>query len=105
MLVNSSSHSPTTEEHAQTTTWSLGWHSVSKVLSSNTIPYLISGFYRVVRNVYTLFDYGDFIQDSTTLADPYIQLLSITSTSEGIYSSDFLPSGHAFDNDWILSHV
>ncbi|KAF9046535.1 aspartic peptidase domain-containing protein [Panaeolus papilionaceus] len=35
-----------------------------------------------MRNVYTLFDYGDFIQGSTTLADPYIQLLSITSTSE-----------------------
>ncbi|PPR00466.1 hypothetical protein CVT24_004527 [Panaeolus cyanescens] len=35
-----------------------------------------------MRNVYTLFDYGDFVVNSTSLADPYVQLLSITDVAE-----------------------
>ncbi|CAA7262972.1 unnamed protein product [Cyclocybe aegerita] len=35
-----------------------------------------------MRNVYSLFDYGDFIEGSTALEDPYIQLLSITNMTE-----------------------
>ncbi|KAH6912750.1 aspartic peptidase domain-containing protein [Coprinopsis sp. MPI-PUGE-AT-0042] len=41
-----------------------------------------------MRNVYTLFDYGDFVANSTDLADPYIQLLSVTDPEEA--HSDFL---------------
>jgi hypothetical protein len=37
----------------------------------------------VVRNVYTLINFGDFIADSTNKADPYIQFLSITDPAEG----------------------
>jgi len=40
-----------------------------------------------VRNVYSLFDYGDFIQNSSTLKNPYIQLHSITDMTEGTFFS------------------
>ena len=40
-----------------------------------------------VRNVYSLFDYGDFNQNSSTLKNPYIQLHSITDMAEGIFFS------------------
>src|SRR5579863_3316372 len=34
---------------------------------------------RIVRNFYTLFDYGNFIEDSSNdRSDPYVQLLSLT---------------------------
>ncbi|KAF8158193.1 aspartic peptidase domain-containing protein [Crassisporium funariophilum] len=35
-----------------------------------------------MRNVYTLFDYGDYIDNSPDLMDPYIQMLSITNMTE-----------------------
>ncbi|KIY63915.1 acid protease [Cylindrobasidium torrendii FP15055 ss-10] len=35
-----------------------------------------------LRNTYTLFDYGDFIDDEANQGDPYIQLLSITDPAE-----------------------
>lgn len=35
-----------------------------------------------VRNAYTLFDYGDFVEDtSEDLGDPFIQLLSVTDVN------------------------
>src|SRR5688572_23236462 len=37
----------------------------------------------LVRNVYTLFDYGDFINGSLNLLDPYIQMLSTTTRDQG----------------------
>ncbi|KAJ7159735.1 aspartic peptidase domain-containing protein [Mycena filopes] len=41
-----------------------------------------------LRNVYTLINFGDFVADSTSKADPYIQLLSITDPAEA--HSDFV---------------
>ncbi|TFK40751.1 aspartic peptidase domain-containing protein [Crucibulum laeve] len=41
-----------------------------------------------MRNVYTLFDYGDFVLGFNTTKDPYIQLLSITNATEA--HSDFV---------------
>ncbi|KAF8964425.1 aspartic peptidase domain-containing protein [Flammula alnicola] len=35
-----------------------------------------------MRNVYSLFDYGDFVKNSTDLNNPYVQLLSITDMVE-----------------------
>ncbi|KAJ7213840.1 acid protease [Mycena pura] len=35
-----------------------------------------------LRNVVTLINFGDFVEDSTSKADPYIQLLSITNPAE-----------------------
>jgi len=45
---------------------------------------LISSELRSVRNVYSLFNYGDFAQNSTDRDDPYVQLLSITNLTEGV---------------------
>ena len=41
-----------------------------------------------MRNVYALFDYGDFLVDQKDKkADPYIQFLSITDKGEGVSST------------------
>lgn len=39
--------------------------------------------YPSVRNVYVLFDYGDFIAGSTKQGSPYIKMLSVTNRSDG----------------------
>jgi hypothetical protein len=42
-----------------------------------------------VRNFYTLFDYGNFVEDtSNDRGDPYVQLLSVTDSSTA--KSDFI---------------
>ncbi|SRR6266436_2567510 len=44
---------------------------------------------RVVRNFYTLFDYGNFVSDSSNdRGDPYIQLLSLTDPTTAL--ADFV---------------
>lgn len=61
--------------------WCLAWHSVRPITctpdrnGSNAL-------HPPVRNVYTLFDYGDFIPSSDEKDPPYIQLLSTTEPSE-----------------------
>ncbi|TRM63783.1 aspartic peptidase domain-containing protein [Schizophyllum amplum] len=57
-----------------------------------------------IRNVYALFNYGDFLVDSKGKADPYIQLLSTTDPSEA--HSDFVKvrlNGDASAGDNTLS--
>jgi hypothetical protein len=39
---------------------------------------------KLVRNVYMLMNYGDFIIGTTDRADPYVQFLSTTDPAEGI---------------------
>lgn len=41
-----------------------------------------------MRNVYSLFDYGDFIENSSKVSSPYVQLFSITDMAEA--HSDFV---------------
>jgi hypothetical protein len=84
-LIHSFNLSHMTGVTAQIMTWFLGWLSVSfgfffefKTFSLPLTP---------VRNVYSLFDYGDFIQNSSTLKNPYIQLHSITDMTEGTFFS------------------
>lgn len=72
------------EVTAQIMTWFLGWLSVSFGI------FLLQNLFITptpVRNVYSLFDYGDFIQNSSTLKNPYIQLYSITDMIEGTFFS------------------
>src|SRR5882757_11035664 len=45
--------------------------------------------HRVVRNFYTLFDYGNFVSDtSNDRGDPYVQLLSLTNPTTAL--ADFV---------------
>lgn len=39
----------------------------------------------IVRNVYVLMDYGDFVLGTTQKDDPYIQFLSLTDPAEGAF--------------------
>jgi hypothetical protein len=50
-------------------------------------PYIFS--HRVVRNFYTLFDFGNFVEDtSNDRGDPYVQLLSLTDPTTAL--ADFV---------------
>jgi len=42
-----------------------------------------------LRNAYILVDFGDFVQGATSIADPYIQLLSTTNNSAAVHQ-DFV---------------
>lgn len=72
------------EDQAQAMTWFSAWRSVRacsrhmSLLMSLTLFFLLA-----VRNVYTLFDYGDFVENSTDVAQSYIKLLSTTNRTEG----------------------
>ena len=96
---------------------SLEWHSVRQPLtvSCRTHTYKRANSDRSlsVRNVYTLIDFGDFVEGATTQkADPYIQLLS-TADDPAEAHSDFLrvrgdspwtPTGETI-LEWIRSHL
>jgi hypothetical protein len=66
------------EVAVQLMTWFSEWLSVSFLIQNLFVTLT------PVRNVYSLFDYGDFIENSSTLKSPYIQLYSITDMAEGI---------------------
>jgi len=55
-------------------------------LSVRTIGFQLSHLSKgdLVRNVYMVMNYGDFIVGSTEKADPYMQFLSVTDPAEGI---------------------
>ena len=43
----------------------------------------------VVRNAYTLIDYGDFVEGTKNTADPYVQFLPITNDTAAAHA-DFV---------------
>jgi hypothetical protein len=50
------------------------------ILRLQSLILLLFPLRRIVRNFYTLFDYGNFIEDtSNDRGDPYVQLLSLTN--------------------------
>lgn len=46
--------------------------------------YLLFIKLHLVRNVYMLADYGDFVAGSTERDDPYLQFLATTDPAEGL---------------------
>ena len=67
----------------------------------------------IVRNVYMLIDYGDFADNATTRADPYIQLLSVSNDTTEMHddfvkirggSASWNPNAHAAST-WIHDHL
>ncbi|TFY58045.1 hypothetical protein EVJ58_g6658 [Rhodofomes roseus] len=65
-----------------------------------------------LRNVYMLIDYGDFADNATTRADPYIQLLSVSNDSTALHSDFVAIRGSASWNPtseststWVKDHL
>jgi len=65
-----------------------------------------------LRNVYMLIDYGDFADNATSRADPYIQLLSISNDSASLHSNFVSIRGSASWNPtskststWVKDHL
>ncbi|KZT67267.1 acid protease [Daedalea quercina L-15889] len=65
-----------------------------------------------LRNVYMLINYGDFVDNTTSRADPYVQLLSISNDSASLHS-DFVsirgsaswdPSSES-TTDWVKDNL
>lgn len=62
------------------------WHSVRTYTS---ILELLADSFISVRNAYTLFDYGDWVKDSSVdRNDPYVQMMSVTDKASA--HSDFV---------------
>ncbi|KZT09219.1 acid protease [Laetiporus sulphureus 93-53] len=64
-----------------------------------------------LRNVYVLIDFGDFVDNTTSRADPYIQLLSLSNDSAQLHADFVAIRGDANWNpsssvsSWVKHHV
>lgn len=58
--------------------------------------------FRTVRNVYILINYGDFVEGSSSTADPYIQMLATTEPVEAHQDFVNVRLGGKDDANWQL---
>ena len=58
--------------------------------------------FHTVRNVYILIDYGDFVDGTSSTADPYIQLLATTEPTEAHQDFVQVRLGGKDDANWQL---